>query len=195
MEGRGTRAAQSAAHLFVQHLTPLDERRRQVPGPGRSSPTARCVWIASTSRCPTSGGPPSPMAACSHARAQDPARRRDQGGHGGLRSGADGPDGWRSPPSPVPPPRRSPGVDPARFQVLYRTRSMDAAARLMEGHGMPPPSRGVRQHGRASHAGRGRTRPAAPTSASWARREKHSASVPQGKRSATRSDRRARRAA
>jgi catechol 2,3-dioxygenase-like lactoylglutathione lyase family enzyme len=36
---------------------------------------------------------------------------------------------------------------PGPFQVLYRTRSMDAAARWMEGHGMPPPVRGVRNTG------------------------------------------------
>jgi len=39
--------------------------------------------------------------------------------------------------------RRGPGP----FQVLYRTRGMDAAARWMEGHGLPPPARGVRNTG------------------------------------------------
>jgi len=39
--------------------------------------------------------------------------------------------------------RRGPGP----FQVLYRTRSMDAAARWMEGHGLPPPARGIRNTG------------------------------------------------
>ena len=36
---------------------------------------------------------------------------------------------------------------PGPFQVLYRTRSMDAAARWMEQHGVPPPARGVRNTG------------------------------------------------
>ncbi len=36
---------------------------------------------------------------------------------------------------------------PGPFQVLYRTRSMDAAARWMADHGMPPPARGVRNNG------------------------------------------------
>jgi hypothetical protein len=31
--------------------------------------------------------------------------------------------------------------------VLYRTRSMDAAARHMAAHGVPPPARGVRNTG------------------------------------------------
>jgi hypothetical protein len=39
--------------------------------------------------------------------------------------------------------RRGPGP----FQALYRTRSMDAAARWMADHGMPPPARGVRNTG------------------------------------------------
>src|SRR5262249_6640120 len=36
---------------------------------------------------------------------------------------------------------------PGPFQVLYRTRGMDAAARWMQGHGLPPPARGVRNTG------------------------------------------------
>lgn len=39
--------------------------------------------------------------------------------------------------------RRGPGP----FQALYRTTSMGAAARWMESHGMPPPARGVRSNG------------------------------------------------
>lgn len=39
--------------------------------------------------------------------------------------------------------RRGPGP----FQVLYRTRSMEAAARFMASHGVPPPARGVRNTG------------------------------------------------
>src|SRR5262249_8789375 len=39
--------------------------------------------------------------------------------------------------------RRGPGP----FQVLYRTHSMDAAARWMADHGVPPPARGVRNTG------------------------------------------------
>jgi hypothetical protein len=39
--------------------------------------------------------------------------------------------------------RRGPGP----FQALYRTRSMDAAARWMADHGVPPPARGIRNTG------------------------------------------------
>jgi catechol 2,3-dioxygenase-like lactoylglutathione lyase family enzyme len=36
---------------------------------------------------------------------------------------------------------------PGPFQVLYRTSSMDAAARWMAEHGVPPPARGIRNTG------------------------------------------------
>jgi hypothetical protein len=39
--------------------------------------------------------------------------------------------------------RRGPGP----FQVLYRTSSMDTAARWMADHGVPPPARGIRNTG------------------------------------------------
>jgi len=39
--------------------------------------------------------------------------------------------------------RRGPGP----FQILYRTSSMDAAAKWMADHGVPPPARGVRNTG------------------------------------------------
>ena len=39
--------------------------------------------------------------------------------------------------------RRGPGP----FQILYRTRSMDAAAKWMSEHGVPPPARGIRNTG------------------------------------------------
>ena len=39
--------------------------------------------------------------------------------------------------------RRGPGP----FQALYRTSSMDGAARWMADHGVPPPARGIRNTG------------------------------------------------
>jgi len=39
--------------------------------------------------------------------------------------------------------RRGPGP----FQILYRTSSMDAAAKWMAEHGVPPPARGIRNTG------------------------------------------------
>jgi hypothetical protein len=42
--------------------------------------------------------------------------------------------------------RRGPGP----FQVLHRTRSLDAAARFMADHGLPPPLPGMRNTGEAA---------------------------------------------
>jgi len=39
--------------------------------------------------------------------------------------------------------RRGPGP----FQILYRTSNMDAAAKWMADHGLPPPARGIRNTG------------------------------------------------
>ena len=36
---------------------------------------------------------------------------------------------------------------PGPFQILYRTSSMDAAAKWMADHGVPPPARGIRNTG------------------------------------------------
>ena len=36
---------------------------------------------------------------------------------------------------------------PGPFQILYRTSSMDAAAKWMAEHGIPPPARGIRNTG------------------------------------------------
>lgn len=36
---------------------------------------------------------------------------------------------------------------PGPFQILYRTKSMDAAAKWLADHGIPPPARGVRNTG------------------------------------------------
>src|SRR6266480_7035916 len=39
------------------------------------------------------------------------------------------------------------GRGPGPFQILYRTSSMDAAAKWMADHGLPPPARGIRNTG------------------------------------------------
>ena len=36
---------------------------------------------------------------------------------------------------------------PGPLQILFRTRSMDAAAKWMADHGVPPPARGIRNTG------------------------------------------------
>jgi hypothetical protein len=51
------------------------------------------------------------------------------------------------PPGPGPAAEALARQGPGPFQVLYRTRNMDAAARWMAEHGVPPPARGVRNTG------------------------------------------------
>ena len=132
--------------LFIQHLTPLVERRAQVPRAGQHPNgvlrTDR-VYIAvpdlAAALPPYSRvlGMPAP-----------PVQR-------GAVIKADmavfdlGPTGLTvaQPAEPGPAAEALARRGPGPFQVLYRTRSMDAAARWMADHGVPPPARGVRNTG------------------------------------------------
>jgi catechol 2,3-dioxygenase-like lactoylglutathione lyase family enzyme len=132
--------------LFIQHLTSLEERRRQVPRAG-DHPNGVLgvdrVYIAV---------PDVAAAAETCSRVLGiavPAIRR------GMVIKADmavfdlGPTGltvaqpMEAGPAAEALARRGPGP----FQALYRTRSMEAAARWMASHGMPAPARGVRNTG------------------------------------------------
>mgnify|MGYP003693867199 CR=1 FL=1 len=66
---------------------------------------------------------------------------------------------------------------PGPFQVLYRTGSMDAAARWITEHGVPAPARGIRNNGEQAMLVGPSTR-AAPISASWGRRSGHAGRSP-----------------
>jgi hypothetical protein len=132
--------------FFIEHLTPLTERRRQVAQAG-AHPNGVLhvdrVYIAVTdvaAAAETYGhvlGMPMP-----------PVRR-------GAVIKADmavfdiGPTGLTvaQPAEPGPAAEALARRGPWPFQVLYRTRSMDAAARCMAHHGMPPPVRGMRNTG------------------------------------------------
>lgn len=132
--------------FFIQHLTPLEERRRQVPNPGHHPNgvlRADRVYIAVpdvASAAETYGrvlGMPVP-----------PIRR-------GTVIKADmavfdlGPTGLTvaQPAEPGPAAEALARRGPGPFQVLYRTSSMGAAARCMADHGLPAPARGVRNTG------------------------------------------------
>jgi catechol 2,3-dioxygenase-like lactoylglutathione lyase family enzyme len=132
--------------FFLQHLTPLDERRRTVPRAGEHPNgvlrTDR-VYIAV---------PDVAKAAETYSRVLGvpaPAIQR------GMVIKADmavfdlGPTGLTvaQPAEPGPAAEALARRGPGPFQVLYRTRSMDVAARWMADHGMPPPARGVRNTG------------------------------------------------
>jgi len=132
--------------FFIQHLTPVEERRRQVPKAGQHPNgvlRADRVYIAVpdvTSAAETYGrvlGMPVP-----------PIRR-------GTVIKADmavfdlGPTGLTvaQPAEPGPAAEALARRGPGPFQVLYRTSSMGAAARFMVEHGLPAPARGTRNTG------------------------------------------------
>jgi catechol 2,3-dioxygenase-like lactoylglutathione lyase family enzyme len=132
--------------FFIQHLTPLHERRRQVPRPGhhpngvqrleRAYIAVPDVAAAARTYAPVLG------------TAVPPIQR-------GTVIKADmavfdlGPTGLTIA-QPVEPGAAAEALErqgPGPFQVLYRTSSMDAAARWLADHGVPPPTRGVRNTG------------------------------------------------
>lgn len=131
--------------LFIQHLTSLAERRAQVPRAGHHPNRALRIDrvyivvpdIAAAREYSRVLGMPAP-----------PVQR-------GAVIKADmavfdlGPTGLTiaQPAEPGPADEALRRRGPGPFQVLYRTASMDAAARWMTDHGLPPPARGVRNTG------------------------------------------------
>ena len=132
--------------FFIEHLTPVTERRRQVPRAGghpNGALRADRVYIAVADVA---------AAAETYSRVLGmPAPRVQRG----TVIKADmavfdlGPTGLTvaQPAEPGPAAEALARRGPGPFQVLYRTRSMDAAARFMTDHGVPPPARGVRNTG------------------------------------------------
>jgi catechol 2,3-dioxygenase-like lactoylglutathione lyase family enzyme len=132
--------------LFLQHLTSLEERRAQVPRAGEHPNGvlgAERVYIAV---------PDIATAAAAYSRVLGlPVPRFQQGAviKAEMAVFDLGPTGLTvaEPAEPGPAAEALRRSGPGPFQVLYRTRSMDAAARWMADHGLPPPSRGVRNTG------------------------------------------------
>ena len=132
--------------FFIQHLTPLAERRRQVARAGEHPNGALRldrVYIAVPNVAASAAtyalvlGMPVPKI------------------HRGAVIKPDmavfnlGPTGLTvaQPAEPGPAAEALARRGPGPFQVLYRTSGMNAAVRWMEGHGLPPPARGVRNTG------------------------------------------------
>ena len=132
--------------FFLQHLTPLAERRRQVPDPGRHPNgvlRADRVYIAV---------PDVAAAAKTYGRVLGlpvPDVHRGNVIKADMAVFDLGPTGLTvaQPVEPGPAAEALQRRGPGPFQVLYRTSSMDAAARWMVDHGLPPPVRGVRNTG------------------------------------------------
>jgi hypothetical protein len=132
--------------FFIQHLTPLPERRKQAPGAGEH-PNAvialERVYVAV---------PDVAAGAGTYSRVLGMAMPKIQRGSvikadmavfdiGG--SGLTIAQPVEQGPAAEALARRGPGP----FQALYRTRSLDRAARVMAERGLPPPARGVRNTG------------------------------------------------
>jgi len=132
--------------VFIQHLTPLDERRKQVPQAGNHpNGVLRIdrVYIAV---------PDVAAAAETYSRVLGMPVPKVQRGNvikADMAVFDIGPTGVTvaQPAEPGPAAEAFARRGPGPFQVLYRTRSMDGAARWMADHGVPPPARGIRNTG------------------------------------------------
>ena len=132
--------------FFIEHLTPVTERRRQVPRAGHHPNgvlRADRVYIAVADVA---------AAAEVYSRVLGmPAPRVQRGAviKADMAVFDLGPTGLTvaQPAEPGPAAEALARRGPGPFQVLYRTSSMDAAARFMADHGVPPPARGVRNTG------------------------------------------------
>ena len=132
--------------FFIEHLTPLADRRRQGPRAGNHPNgvlRADRVYIA----VPDVAG-----AAETYGRVLGipvPAVQRGNVIKADMAVFNLGPTGLTvaQPAEPGPAAEALARRGPGPFQVLYRTSSMGAAVRWMADHGMPPPARGIRNTG------------------------------------------------
>ena len=132
--------------LFIEHLSPLAERRAQVPRAGqhpngvlgvdRVYIVVSDVAASAASYGQVLGMPTPPIQRGSVIKADMAVFDLGPTGLTLAQPAEAGPAAEALQ-------RRGPGP----FQVLYRTSSMDAAARWMAEHGVPPPIRGVRNTG------------------------------------------------
>jgi hypothetical protein len=132
--------------VFIQHLTPLHARRRAAPGAGahpngvlrleRAYVTAPDVARAAELYGRVLGRPVPHVERGAVIKADMAVFEIGPTGLGVAQPAGPGPAAEALA-------RRGPGP----FQALYRTRSMDGAARAMAAHGLPPPVRGVRNTG------------------------------------------------
>jgi len=132
--------------FFIQHLTPLQERRRQVPGSG-AHPNG--VYKLERAYIAT---PDAQADAATYARVlgmAQPELHRGTVIKANMAVFEIGPTGLgiAQPDAPGPAAEALERRGAGPFQALYRTTSMAAAARCTAEHGLPPLARGVRSHG------------------------------------------------
>lgn len=138
-------AGETLPLLFIEHLTPLPERRRQVPTAGHHP-----NGVLGTERVYIAVSDVAAAATCSRVLGR-PVPSIERGtviradmavfdlGPTGLTVAEPAEDG----PAAEALARQGPGP----FQVLYRTSSLESAARWMTSHGLRPPARGARNTG------------------------------------------------
>jgi len=132
--------------FFIEHVTPMAERRKQVPVAGdhpNGVYTLERAYIVM---------PDAEAAAATCAKVLDVPQPPMQKGMVIMSDMAVfqlGPTGLGivQPYAPGPAADALERRGPGPFQALYRTTSMGAAARWMQEHGMPPVARGVRNTG------------------------------------------------
>ncbi len=132
--------------FFIQHLTPLAERCKQVPVAG-NHPNG--VYKLERAYIVTHDAE---AVAATYAQVLGMPRPELHKGtvvmsHMAIFEIGDTGLGIVTPYAPGPAADHLARRGPGPFQALYRTTSMGAAARWMEEHGMPPPQRGIRNTG------------------------------------------------
>ena len=129
--------------FFIQHLTPLAERRGPAPAHPNGAQRVDRVYIAVT-EVAVSAEIYSKVLGLPVPKIQRGAVIKSDMAVFDL-----GPTGLTvaQPMEPGPAAEALARRGPGPFQALYRTTSMDAAARWMADHGMPPPARGIRNTG------------------------------------------------
>jgi len=134
--------------FFIQHLTPLEERRRQVPA-YEAGKHPNGVYKLERAYIAT---PDAEADAATYAKVlglPKPTLHRGTVIKANMAVFEIGPTGLgiAQPDAPGPAADALERRGPGPFQALYRTTSMGAAARWTTAHGLPPRARGVRSHG------------------------------------------------
>lgn len=132
--------------FFIQHLTPMAERRSQVPAAG-DHPNG--VYKLERAYIVTHDAEAAAAVYAKVLGMPQPALHKGTVVMSHMAIFEIGPTGLGvvTPYAPGPAADALARRGPGPFQALYRTASMAAAARWMQEHGMPPPTRGVRSNG------------------------------------------------